>query len=425
MRWQGRKTIMTNGAHTITKLRQFACRRVVNRLAVKGRPSGGRTEEIFDGDAFAKAKNDITAWPGYAATPLISLAGLTGALDLEAVRYKDEGQRFGLKSFKALGGAYAVLKLLRREFSRYKIQIENVRDLLTGNHQAVTSYVTVCCATDGNHGRSVAWAAQMFGCKCVIYLHDGVSQGREKEIAAYGARIRRVPGGYDDSVRFAAAEADENGWYVVSDTAWENYEEIPAWVMQGYTVMADEIVTQWPEWNASPPTHLFIQGGVGGLAAAIAGHLWCIQGPFRPRTIVVEPERADCIARSMAAGTPTSVPGDVETFMACLAAAEMSPLAWEILRDCADETLIIPDTAAAETMRLLAEGIDGDQPIVAGESGAAAAAALIAACGDDEMRVTLGLGPKSRVLVIGSEGATDREIYQRTVGRAPEEVAVD
>lgn len=408
----------------MTKLQQFACRRVINPQALKGRLAGGRTTEILGGDVVAKAKYDITAWPGYAATPLVSLAGLAGALDLETVRYKDEGQRFGLKSFKALGGAYAVLKLLRRELSGREINIKNVRDLLTGNHQAVTSCITVCCATDGNHGRSVAWAAQMFGCECVIYLHDGVSQGRENEIAAYGARIRRVPGGYDDSVRFAAAEADENRWYVVSDTAWEDYEEIPAWVMQGYTVMADEIATQWPEWDASPPTHLFIQGGVGGLAGAIAGHLWCIQGPFRPRTIVVEPERADCIARSMAAGTPTSVTGDVETFMACLAAAEMSPLAWEVLRDCADETIIIPDPSAAETMRLLAEGIDGDQPIVAGESGAAATAALISACSDDAMRVSLGLGLESRVLVIGSEGATDREIYQRTVGRAPEEVAI-
>ncbi len=407
----------------MTKLRQFSCRQVVNHLAEKGRPVGGRTAEILSDDSFAEAKHDITAWPGYAATPLVSLPGLAEALGLEAVHYKDEGQRFGLKSFKALGGAYAVLKLLRRELARHDIRIENASDLLTGDHRAVTSCFTVCCATDGNHGRSVAWAAQMFGCKCVIYLHDGVSQGREDEIAAYSARIRRVPGSYDDSVRVAAAESNENGWYVVSDTSWEGYEEIPAWVMQGYTVLADEISKQWPEWNAGPPSHLFIQGGVGGLAGAVAGHLWRIQGPSRPRTIVVEPERADCIARSMAAGTPTPVLGDVETFMACLAAAEMSPLAWEILRDCADETIIIPDPAAEETMRLLAEGIDGDRPIVAGESGAAAAAALIAACGDAAMRVTLGLGPESRVLVIGSEGATDPEIYLRTVGRAPEEVA--
>ncbi len=407
----------------MTTLPQFSCRHEINRLALKGQSFGGRTAEILSADAFAEAKREIAAWPGYAPTPLVPLAGLAGALGIAQLHYKDEGQRFGLKSFKALGGAYAVLKLLRGELAGRGVQIQGVADLLTGDLNAATGDITVCCATDGNHGRSVAWAAQMFGCDCVIYLHEGVSQGREDEIAAYGARIRRVPGGYDDSVLVAAAEAKEEGWFVVSDTSWEGYEEMPAWVMQGYTVMGDEIAAQWPDWDPRPPSHLFIQGGVGGLAGAVAGHLWRIQDVARPRVTVVEPERADCIARSMAAGAPTPVPGDVETFMACLAAAEMSPLAWEILRDCADETLIIPDEAAAETMRILASGVNGDRPIVAGESGAAATAALIAACGDSAMRETLGLGPEARVLVIGSEGATDREIYQQTVGRTPEEVA--
>jgi diaminopropionate ammonia-lyase len=407
----------------MTTLPHFACRHVINRLALKDAFFGGRTAAILGDEAFAAAKREITAWPGYAPTPLVPLAGLAAALGLDALHYKDEGQRFGLKSFKALGGAYAVLKVLSRKLAHRGIEISGVTDLLTGGYREATSEITVCCATDGNHGRSVAWAAQMFGCACVIYLHEGVSQGREDEIAAYGARIRRVPGGYDESVRVTVAEAAENGWFVVSDTAWQGYEEVPGWVMQGYNVMADEIAGQWPDWNARPPSHLFIQGGVGGLAGGVAWHLWRLAGAGRPRTVVVEPERADCIARSMAAGEPTAVPGDVETFMACLAAAEMSPLAWEILKDCADETLVIPDEAAAETMRLLAAGTDGDRPIVAGESGAAATAALIAACGDGAVRDSLGLGPESRVLVIGSEGATDRDIYLQTVGKTPEEVA--
>ncbi len=410
----------------MTKLPVFACRHEVNRLASKNAAFGGRAEEILGAAAFGEAQREITAWPGYAPTPLVPLAGLAGALGLGEVHYKDEGQRFGLKSFKALGGAYAVLRVLGRELAGRDIRIAGVAELLSGDHRSAMDGITVCCATDGNHGRSVAWAAQMFGCGCVVYLHEGVSAGRESEIAAYGAHIRRVPGSYDDSVRVTADEAAAQGWFVVSDTSWEGYEEVPAWVMQGYMVMADEIARQWPGADETPekaPSHLFIQGGVGGLAAGVAGHFWRLWGAARPRTVVVEPERADCIARSMRAGKPAPVPGDVETFMACLAAAEMSPLAWEILRDSADEALIIPDASAAETMRILADGVDGDRPIVAGESGAAAAAALIAACGNGATRETLGLGAEARVLVIGSEGATDTEIYRHVVGRTPQEVA--
>lgn len=404
----------------------FSCRHQANRLALNSAQFGGRAAEILDANSLAEAKREITVWPGYAPTPLLPLNGLASTLGLGAVHYKDEGQRFGLKSFKALGGAYAVLKVLRRELAMHKIHIGSVTDLLSTEYQSVTSGITVCCATDGNHGRSVAWAAQMFGCRCVIYLHKGVSEGRESEIAAYGARIRRVSGSYDDSVEVAAAEADEQGWFVVSDTSWEGYEQVPAWVMQGYTVMAEEIAGQWPGGLASHSsalTHLFIQGGVGGLAAGVAGQFWRLLGAARPRTVIVEPERADCIARTMRAGEPTMVPGDVETFMACLAGANISPLAWQILRDCADETLIIPDVAAEETMRILATGVGGDSPVVAGESGCASTAALISACGGSALRKTLGLDKGSCVLVIGSEGATDAEIYRQVVGQTPKQVA--
>jgi diaminopropionate ammonia-lyase len=403
------------------KMPIFSLRHEVNLLASRAAPFGGRAGEILGAAAFAEAEREITAWPGYTPTPLVALAGMAAALGLSAIHYKDEGRRFGLKSFKALGGAYAVLQVLRRELARRDIRIAGVRELLADNHRRVTRGMTVCCATDGNHGRSVAWAAQMFGCRAIIYLHAGVSLGRESEIAAYGADIRRVPGGYDDSVRRTAEDAAAEGWFVVSDTSWDGYEEVPAWVMQGYMVMADEITRQWPA--PEPPSHLFIQGGVGGLAAGVAGHFWRVQGAGRPRTVVVEPEAADCITRSILAGKPASVPGDVETFMACLAAAEMSPLAWEILRHTADDALVIADDCAAETMRLLAAGVGGDPPIVAGESGAAAAAALIAACGNHAVREALDLGPEARVLVIGSEGATDADIYRAVVGRTAEQVA--
>jgi diaminopropionate ammonia-lyase len=382
---------------------------------------GSTLEAILDEAGFAEARAEISAWPDYAPTPLVALAGLAAEAGLGAVWYKDEGGRFGLGSFKALGGAYAVLKVLSRELARHDIRIEGVKELLADTHRAATRKITVCCATDGNHGRSVAWAAQMFGCRAIIYLHEGVSTGREGEIAAYGADIQRVTGGYDDSVRRVAEDAVAQGWFVVSDTSWAGYEEVPAWVMQGYMVMADEMARQWPE--PEPPSHLFIQGGVGGLVAGVTGYFWRVQGAGRPRTVVVEPEQADCITRSILAGKPVPVPGDVETFMACLAAAEMSPLAWEILRTTADDALIIPDDCAAETMRLLADGVGGDRPIVAGESGVAATAALIAASGNDAVRQALQLGSEARVLVMGSEGATDVEIYRSVVGRTPEQVA--
>jgi len=277
----------------MTKLPIFACRHQANSLALRNAAFGGRAEEILGAEAFAEAKREITVWPGYAPTPLLPISGLASALGLGAVHYKDEGQRFGLKSFKALGGAYAVLKVLRRELATRNIHIGGVTELLSADHQSVTSGITVCCATDGNHGRSVAWAAQMFGCRCVVYLHEGVSEGRANEIAAYGAQIRRVAGSYDDSVGVAANEAREQGWFVVSDTSWEGYEEVPAWVMQGYMVMAEEIAGQWPgglESHGSGPSHLFIQGGVGGLAAGVAGQFWRLLGAARPRTVVVEPD---------------------------------------------------------------------------------------------------------------------------------------
>lgn len=402
-------------------LPHFDLRHVHNALASRTAPYGLREQEILSEAAFDDAKREITAWPGYAPTPLVALPGLAASAGVGTLWCKDEGQRFHLKSFKALGGAYAVLRLLQERLAReHGVAEVSARDLVAGKHGSLTKDITVTCATDGNHGRSVAWGAEMFGCRCVIYLHAGVSRTREAEIARFGAEMRRVPGGYDDSVRVAAEEAEHNGWFVISDTSWPGYETVPARVMQGYTIMANEIAQQLPD--GARPTHLFIQGGVGGLAAAVAGHFWMIWGDAQPHTIVVEPERADCIYRSVEAGRPTAVEGDVETFMACLAAAEMSPLAWEILRHAADDVIALPDEAAEATMRLLAEGAFGDPPLVAGESGCAAVAGLIAAAGDAAVRDALDLGMDSKVVVIGSEGATDADIYARVVGRSAEEV---
>ena len=266
----------------------------------------------------------------------------------------------------------------------------------------------------------MAWGARMFGCRCVIYLHETVSAGREEAIARYGAEIRRVPGTYDDAVRQAAEDAAAEGWIVVSDTSYPGYLDIPRNVMLGYTVMVEEILEQLPAGER--PTHLFLQGGVGGLAAAVAGRFWQRLGADRPRVVVVEPDRAACLYESAARGRPTAVKGDLDTVMAGLACGEPSLLAWRILELAAEDFTTLPDEAAVETMRLLAFPPAGDPPLVAGESAVAGLAAALLARRDPDLAAALGLDGRSRVLLIGSEGATDPETWGRLVGVAPEAV---
>jgi diaminopropionate ammonia-lyase len=370
---------------------------------------------------FQSAHAEIASWTGYAPTPLVLLPGLAQALGVGSLDAKDEGYRFGLKSFKALGGAYAVLRALQAHAEASGVGRPSAAGLIAGAHRSLLQTVTVAAATDGNHGRSVAWGAQMFGCRSKIYLHSHVSQDREDSIARYGAEVVRVPGSYDDSVRQCASDCERNGWVLVADTnSGGGGADIPALVMQGYTVMVEEMIGQLA---GRIPTHVFVQGGVGGLAAAVAGHLWETFGARRPRVIVVEPARADCIYRSITAGRPTVVPGEIDTFMACLAAGEVSPVAWPILQLAVDDVLTLPDEAAPAAMRLLASGTGGDLPIVAGESGCAAIAGLLAVALDPALREAIGLDGQSRVAAIVSEGATDPATYTRVVGRRAEDVA--
>ena len=221
------------------------------------------------------------------------------------LHYKDESDRFGLGSFKALGGAYAVANALRhRVMAALGIAEVASRDLLSGAFSDVVGQATVTCATDGNHGRSVAWGAQLFGCRCVIFAHESVSQGRRDAIGHYGAQVREVTGNYDAAVRHATAAAATEGWTVVSDTSYPGYCEIPLDVMHGYGAMAAEVVQQLAD--SQPPTHVFAQAGVGALAAAVCATFWLQWGEWRPRFVVVEPTRADCVYRSLEAGPPSS-----------------------------------------------------------------------------------------------------------------------
>lgn len=386
-----------------------------NPRAVHGVPPGDRQRAVLNDAAMREARAEIRTWPGYAPTPLRDLSGLAAAAAVAKIWYKDEAGRFGLGSFKALGGAYAVLRLLKKHLP----EGTSAADLLAGKHGDAVSAITVCCATDGNHGRSVAWGAQQFGARCVIYVHATVSQGRVDAIARYGAEVRRVAGNYDDAVRQAAQDAEANGWFVVSDTSYPGYMDVPRDVMQGYTVMVDEAVAQMPE----PPTHCFVQGGVGGLAAAVTAQLWEAYGAARPRVVVVEPDRAACLYESVRAGEPTVVHGDLDTLMAGLACGEVSLLAWEILDQGADDFLTVTDQAAVDCMCLLANGAAGDPRFVAGESAVAGMAGLLLARQDAALSQALGLDAGSRVLLIGSEGATDPEVYGQLVGRSAEQVA--
>jgi diaminopropionate ammonia-lyase len=360
---------------------------------------------VLPAGGFRRAKAEITSWAGYAPTPLHDLPSLAAQAGVAVIRMKDESPRFGLGSFKALGGAYAVATLLTAELARQgAANNAGSAALASGQYAAATGAITVTCATDGNHGRAVAWGAQRFHSRCVIFVHETVSQPRVDAIAAYGAEIRRVPGTYDDAVREADRQAQANGWFVVSDTAYGGYTEIPRTVMQGYRLMADEAADQW---LGPPPTHVFIQAGVGGAAAAVSVQMRArFQPP--PSLIVVEPDTAACLLLSAERGAPSVVTGDLITIMAGLACGEPSLLAWQELERAAAGFMAIPDEAAASTMRLLA-----DRNLVIGESGVAGLAACLLASADPEACRGLQLTRDSRILLFGTEGATDPEAYRR------------
>ncbi|HEY2618764.1 MAG TPA: diaminopropionate ammonia-lyase [Acetobacteraceae bacterium] len=360
---------------------------------------------------FQRAKAEITAWDGYEVTPLRDLVALARQSGVAAIRLKDEATRFGLGSFKALGGAYAVSSVLADELARRGVA-SGVRsaDLSSGNYRGATAGITVTCATDGNHGRAVAWGAQRFHCRCVIFVHAGVSQGRVDAIAGYGAEVRRVPGTYDDAVREASRQAQQNGWFIVSDTSWGGYTEVPRQIMQGYRLMADEAADQWV---GAPPTHVFVQGGVGGVAAAVSVQMRARCEPG-PALVVVEPDRAACLLASAELGQPATVPGNLDTVMAGLACGEPSLVAWQELDRAAAAFMAIPDEAAVACMRLLAE-----HGVVGGESGVAGLARCLLAAVDPAARDLLGLDASSRVLVFNTEGATDPALYERLVASQP------
>jgi diaminopropionate ammonia-lyase len=354
----------------------------------------------------------------YAPTPLHSLPAMARELGIAAIHVKDEGFRLGLGSFKALGGAYAVIVLVLEEATRRLGRPVDVTELQSSEVRNVAAGLTFACATDGNHGRSVAQGAEFVGAKSVVFVHSGVSEARIAAIARFGAEMVRVAGNYDQSVEEAARVATEKGWTIVSDTSWPGYERIPGLVMQGYTAMVREALAQMEE----PPTHVFVQAGVGGVAAAVAGHLAILFAQKRPTFIVVDPARAACLYETAKANEPVKIAHGEPTVMAMLECYEPSRVAWRVLSHVADGFMTVDEDDAVAIMRRLARPVGGDPAIVSGESGGVGLAGLIKICRHHDLRDRLGLAATARVWVINTEGATDPKQYETLVGLTPADV---
>ncbi len=355
--------------------------------------------------------------PGYSPTALHSLPALAASLGISAVWVKDESARFGLNAFKGLGTSYAVAGVLAGRLGRDVAGV-TFGDLTSPEAKAALGDLVFATATDGNHGRGVAWAAQQLGQKAAVFLPSHAAPVRVERIRGHGAETTVTDCNYDDTVRIAAAEAERQGWVLIQDTAWEGYEEVPVWIMQGYLTMFAEALEQAGEL----PTHLFIQAGVGSFAGALQGYLVERYGARRPLLAVVEPLAMASYFASARAGDGRSraiVDAHHETIMACLAAGENNPLAWPILRDHADFFVRCPDQVAESGMRSLAHPGAGDARVVSGESGAVTAGLLVGAGNDERLFGELQLDAESKVLLFSTEGAGDSADYRRITGTEP------
>ena len=394
----------------------------INTQAYPPPDYGPAQKALLNQDAFADVEAEVTNLPGYQPTPLIALNGLALATGVSALWCKHEGYRFEVGSFKPTGPVYAMLSVLKGEIRKVTgVETVTTQDLIDRKYESVTQGIVVSAATSGNHGRALAWGARLFGCRCVIYMNDGVSAGREEAIASYGAEVVRVSGNYDRVVQRSFADAETLGYFAISDDKSAEYPYIAREIMQGYAMVADEIVQQFSD--IQPPTHVFVPGGGGRFAGATCGHLWDRYGNNHPRVVVVEPTTSACLYQSMVENRAATVSGDGRSVMDGLVVESASSQAWEILRDGAFAFLTIPDKAAVDAVRLAAAGIGGDSPVVIGETGIAAWAGFLASIYDENLSQQLGLDYNSRVVIIATEGATDPEVYRSLVGANPETVS--
>lgn len=355
------------------------------------------------------------SFPMYEKTPLANLAETAAYLGLGGVYVKDESKRFGLNAFKVLGGSYAIGKYLAGKLQK-DISEVGYEVLISEETRKTLGDITFVTATDGNHGRGVAWTANQLRQKSVVYMPKGSAQERLNNILAEGAEASITDVNYDDAVRMASRRAEEKDCVLVQDTAWEGYEDIPTWIMQGYGTMGLEAYDQLPE----KPTHIFLQAGVGSMAAAITGLFAYIYGEERPIITIVEPNKADCIYRTAEAddGELHFVTGDMDTIMAGLACGEPCSIGWKVMADYADHFISCPDYAAAKGMRILGNPAGADERVISGESGASAFGCVAEIMTNPNlawMKESLGLDENSKVLFFSTEGDTDKANYKAIV----------
>lgn len=367
-----------------------------------------------------KARAFHESFPQYSQTPLTKLPNMASYLGVKEVYVKDESYRFGLNAFKVLGGSFAMARYIAKETGKDVSELPY--SVLTSEKlREEFGQATFFTATDGNHGRGVAWAANRLGQKAVVHMPKGTTQTRLENIAKEGAQVDIQEMNYDDCVRLAAKEADETPrGVIVQDTAWDGYEEIPAWIMQGYGTMANEAADQLRQCSVNRPTHVFVQAGVGSLAGAVVGYFANLFPNDPPKFVVMEAEAADCLYQGALAndGKPRIVTGDLKTIMAGLACGEPNTISWYILRNHVSAFISCPDWVSAKGMRMLSSPVKGDPRVVSGESGAVGMGVLDAIMCDDtykELRDALELDRHSRVLMFSTEGNTDPEKYRRVV----------
>ncbi len=350
---------------------------------------------VLDKKAIDKAYNTISNWETYAPTPLLNLNKLSKDLGLKNIFYKDESKRFGLKSFKALGGAYAV------------------EQVSSGNKNVV-----VATATAGNHGKSVAWGAKRLGIACKIFISEFVSDTRADEMRKLGADVVQVKGNYENSLNECIKQSKKNDWEIVQDVAWENYLTVPKLTMAGYSVMIKEISKQTDQYI----THIFLQAGVGGMASGV------IAGVARyfkriPKIIVIEPENADCVLKSIDVGKLTKVEIEKESIMGGMSCGEVSLVPWQIIKNSVNNCLSIPDDDIPLSVAMLAKGYFGDDKIIAGECSAPAVISLNVCCNNEQIKKDLELDMNANVLLIGCEGDTDIKLYNKLLSKGSEKLS--
>ena len=346
--------------------------------------------KILSSENIDEAYQTISGWDGYLSTPLISLNNLNKKLKLNKIYYKDESKRFHLKSFKALGGAYAVEKVIK------------------GNNKKVIS-----TATAGNHGRSVAWGSQKNGLECKIFISEFVSESRAEVMRNFGADVIRVKGNYDDSLNECIKQSNKNNWQIVQDVAWEDYKLVPKLTMAGYSVMMKEISDQIKNEKIS---HVILQAGVGGMAAAmVAGIARYLD--YIPQILVVEPDSAACVLESIKTGKIEKISIEKESIMGGMSCGEVSLVPWEILKNSVHFCVTVSDDYISKTVKYLANSDFSDEKIIGGECSTPGIASLIGLSNNNEVRKKISLSENSNVLLFGCEGDADEELYQKLLAK--------